>query len=235
MKKIVFIPVIALLIGLLSNCTNTDLEAKNMEQLYKENGVPVKIEKVEIKPFQVEESFYAELTGIEETSEYAAIADKVEKIHVKVGDSVKKDQVVLSFPTDNPAAQYNQSRLAFENAATSFKRIKNLYENGGISRQDLDNARTSFEVTQANWDAVRQSVMVKAPINGIITKVNVRESDNVHPGDELFTVSKTTKMKAKLWVSEKQIEKFKTGLAARAIWNDMDITGKSGSGRSLSQ
>jgi membrane fusion protein (multidrug efflux system) len=218
--------VLALAIALLSGCSSSQEEAKSMEQIYSEQGVPVRTEKIKLTGFEDKSTHNAVLSGIEESSAYAMISDKVDKVHFRVGDYVKKDDVVISFPTDNPAAQYYQAKVAYENAESAFKRIEELYSTGGISQQEMDNAQASYRVAQANWDAVKQSVLVRAPISGVLTKVNVRESDNVQPDDELLTVSRTEKMKAKLWISDREIGRFKPGLPAYAIWNDIRISGK---------
>ena len=67
--------------------------------------------------------------------------------------------------------------------------MQQYFEAGGLSQQDFDNAEAAFRVAETDWDAVRQSVKVKAPIAGVLTRLNVRESDNVEEEDELFTVS----------------------------------------------
>lgn len=226
MKRFIIpLSILALTTALLSGCGSSQEEAKSMEQIYSEQGVPVRTEKIKLAGFEDKSTHNAVLSGIEESSAYAMISDKVDKVHFKVGDYVKKDDVIISFPTDNPAAQFYQAKVAYENAESTFKRIEELYSTGGISQQDMDNAQASYRVAQANWDAVRQSVLVRAPISGILTKVNVRESDNVQPDDELLTVSQTEKMKAKLWISDKEIGRFKTGLPAYAAWNDIRISG----------
>ncbi|NIA31364.1 MAG: efflux RND transporter periplasmic adaptor subunit, partial [Actinobacteria bacterium] len=138
----------------------------------------------------------------------------------------KKDQVVVSFPTDNPAAQYYQTKVSFEHAQATLKRMKNLYESGGISLQEFENTKTQFKVVKANWEAVKQFVKVQAPISGIITQINVQESDNVHAGDALFTISQTFKLKSKFWVSESEIKDIHTGDSASATWGDVTIKGR---------
>jgi RND family efflux transporter MFP subunit len=197
-----------------------------MEQIYKEEGVPVKTVTVEPRIFETELSYHAVLSGIEESSAYAMVGDKVEKILVNVGDFVQKDQVLMTFPTDNPGAQYSQAKVAFENAKTAYKRVENLFNTGGISQQELDNAKAGYDVAAANWDAVQQSVKVRAPISGQVTKVNVTESENVRRDAELFMISKTNKLKAKVWVAESEIQQVKTELPAMAVWNDSTISGK---------
>ena len=227
MKRVLALLIVLLLSAtLLSSCGSQQEEAKSMEQIYSEEGVPVRTEKIRLTSFAERRTCNAVLSGIEESSAYAMISDKVERVGAKVGDSVKKNEVIVSFPTDNPAAQYYQAKVSFENAAAAYKRMEDLYASGGISRQNLDNAQTAFRVAEANWDAVQQSVLVRAPISGVLTKVNVRESDNVRKDEELFTVSRVDELKAKIWVSDKDIRSFKKGLSASAAWNDIEISGR---------
>ena len=227
MKKInALFVVLSLSVMLLSGCGSQQEEAKSMEQIYSEEGVQVRTEKVKLTGFEDKRSYNAALSGIEESSAYAVISDKIAKVHARVGDAVKKDEVIVSFPTDNPAAQYYQAKVSFENAAASYRRMEDLYATGGISQQELDNAKTAFWVAEANWDAVQQSVLVRAPISGVVTKVNVRESDNVREDEELFTVSRIDKLKAKIWVSDKDVRSFQRGLPASAAWRGTEISGR---------
>jgi len=208
-------------------CTEKKVEeSKNLEQIYKEEGLPVRVETVKQEDFKVEISFNSVLSGIKESGVYAPIGDKIEKIHVKVGDYVKKDQILLTFPTDSPSAQYNQAKVAFENYKAAYKRIEKLYKSGGISLQERDNTRAAFQVAKANWAAARQSIKVKAPINGYVTRVAVSETDNVKKENELFIISQTDRMKAKIWLSEEQIFEVKTGMPATASWKGYEIQGK---------
>ena len=207
-------------------CGSDQVETRNTEQIYAEEGVPVRVATVELTEFRTEFTYTATLTGIRESSAYAAIADRVAAIHVKVGDRVAKDDVIISFPTDNPAAQYYQAKVSFENARTSHERIENLYASGGVSRQALDNSQAAREVAEANWDAVRQAVEVKAPIDGVVTKIDVQESDNVEEDVELFTIARLDTMKARVWVAEKDVAEFIEGLPATARWNDRVLAGR---------
>jgi membrane fusion protein (multidrug efflux system) len=209
-----------------SSCRKEQLEAKNLEQIYKEEGIPVRIRKIETQSFQQILSFNSMLSGIKETSVFSLIADEVEKVYVKVGDYVEKDQVLLSFPTDNPTTRYFQAKVAFENAKKVYERMQNLFNDGGISRQELDNASTAFEVSKADWEAVQKTVEVKAPISGFITKINVRETDNVQYDEELFTISRTDRMKAIVWISEKEISDIEKGMPAYVMMNGQKIEGK---------
>lgn len=209
---------------LLTGC-GQEADSKNMEQLYAENGIPVKIKTVETRPFIKGLEYNAVITGLKESSAFTTLTDKVERINYQVGDQVEKDAVVMTFPTDNPSAQYFQSKLNYENAAATFKRMKSFYQTGGISKQDFDNAETSYKVAEANWNAIKQAIDVKAPISGIITKINVRETENVNKDDQLFTVAQIDKVKARVWVADRDINSVHLGQKAFAEWNGTTIFG----------
>jgi len=223
-----FIKTIAItlpMIWVMQSCGNSTAESKSMEQLHRENGLPVKTSTVQAQPISSTYTTHAVLSGIQESTAHAAVADRVDHILLRVGETVKKDDVILTFPTDNPAAQYMQARVNVEHSRTTTARMKALYESGGISRQEYDNVAAQCRVAEANFDAVQQSVKVRAPISGVLTRLDIQESDNVNPGDPLFTIARTEQLKAQLWVAENQISEIKKGNAARAMWNGHTITG----------
>ena len=64
MKKTIKIMIILLVIGFLfSGCDEEKIESKNMEQIYKEEGVPIKVEKIEKKAFERELTYNTILSG----------------------------------------------------------------------------------------------------------------------------------------------------------------------------
>jgi len=221
--NLIFTLIIAVI--LIQSCGKADSESKSMDQIYTDQGVPVKTTAIKLSTFDTGKTFHQTLTGIQQSTASAAVADKVEKINFSAGDKVKQNQVVMTFPVDNPAAQYFQAKSAFEHIKATLLRMQNLYDNGGISLQELENTKTQYKVIKANWAAARKSVKTTAPISGIITEINVCESDNVKPGDKLFTVSCTDRLKTKLWVSENHILEIAKGDEATASWNGRTIFG----------
>jgi membrane fusion protein (multidrug efflux system) len=215
---------LAVVLGI-TGCTREKKEARSMEQIYKDEGVPVRLITVTPTEFKTVLSFNSVLSGIRESTAYAPMGDKVEKILIKVGDYVKKDQVLVTFPVDSPSARYYQARVAFENARTAYRRIESLYKSGGISLQDRDNAKARYEVAEADWNSVKRMVKVKAPIGGYVTNVHVSETDNVDQDMPLVTIARTDRMKAEIWVSEDEIAGVESGMAAAAAWKGNRIQG----------
>lgn len=225
MKKIL-IAILALGLVLVGCGKKEEVESKNMEQVYQEQGIPVKVETAQAQEFSLDLDYTAKLSGLRETFASAMIGGKIEKIHVKTGDYVKKDDILMEFPEDTPAAQYLQAKSGFELAKSTYEKMQKVYEVGGISKVELDQIKTNFEVARANYDSASQMLKVRAPISGYITNITVNETDNVDGRTVLATVSQTSKLKAKIWATETEINDIKKGQKTVAIWNGKKLEGK---------
>jgi len=222
----VLIPLILSIGFSLTQCSGEAVSNNSMEKIYAEEGVPVRVAVVEPKLFETSLSYHAVLSGIEESSVHAMISDEVETISAAVGEYVEKNRILLRFPRSTPSARYRQAKVAYENAKLTYERIEQLYRNGSVAEQDRDNAKTAFDVARADWHSVRDMVEVTSPISGYVTRINVRESDTVAPGDLLMTISQIDRMKAKVWASDREITSIRTGQRATARWNGAEIEGR---------
>lgn len=224
--KIKWITPILLIAVLFLGCEKQDkTESKNMEQIYKEEGIPVDVQIMQEENFTKVLSYNTHLTGIKQSAAAAMMGGRIEKVHVKVGDYVEKDQVMFEFPEDAPAGQLNQARSANELAKATYERMNNLFKKGGISQQDLDGVKTQYDVSSANLDAALQMLKVRAPISGYVVSVNVKETDGVHAEDVLAFVSQTNKLKARVWVTEEEVTQIKKGQTSSVIWQDNTLKG----------
>ena len=197
-----------------------------MEQLHSELGVPVRTTPVVISTYQQTLKYNASLSGIEESTTSAMVGDVITNIRFKVGDRVKKGDLVLKFPPNTPAAQYEQAQSAFNSISAIHDRMYRLQQQGAISQQDYDNVKTQFDVSKANLQSSEQMINVLAPISGVITDIMVNVSENVFPGQPLFTVSSTNGYKAIIMVPESEISKVKKGTLVKATWEDISINGR---------
>ncbi|GAB4221861.1 MAG: efflux RND transporter periplasmic adaptor subunit [Spirochaetales bacterium] len=215
---------------LIASCTGKaakDQEAdafKSMEQIYAEEGIPVRIREVQRTAFSTHLKFPARLQAKVESTASAAVTDVVREIHANVGDPVEKDQVVVSFSTTNPA--YQQAKLALDNAESNFRRSRELYEQRGISQQAFEAAQNAYEMARTAFQSADDRIHVKAPISGILTRLWVQVSSNVKSGDKLFTVSNLDRMEAIVWVGAPEMEKIRVGQAVRLRWNEQVLAGR---------
>src|SRR3984957_13945883 len=111
---------------------------------------------------------------------------RVTAIHVRLGDTVKKDQLLMTIRSDDVSGGYSNYRMAVADeilAKTQFERAKDLYEHGAIAMNDLqvaqdteDKAKVAVDTSAEHLrllgndpDKQNSSVDVFAPTSGIIT------------------------------------------------------------------
>ncbi len=218
-----FFVVVVILAGLFA-CSKSKQES--LADIQKRKGMPVRVQKVADEEFTKEIYFTAGLKGYKQTSEFSPISAEVSGIEARVGQKVKKNQVVIRFPDDKPSANYLQAKSAYDNSEKIYRRMKKIFAKGGISKQEMDNVATQYKVDKANFESASKLVAITSPISGVMTAINVSLTDNISQGDFLFTVSDLSKLKAKLQASEAQIVQMREGQKVRAVWNDITLLGE---------
>ncbi len=225
-NKYIVLMIMVIIVIALSSCSKKKEEAKNMEQLQNELGIPVRVQTVELGTFEQYLRYNAVLGGIEESTAQSMVSDVITSINAKVGDRVSKGDIIVKFPINTPAAQYEQASSAFNSITAVYNRMQRLYDQGAISLQDFENVQTQYKVAKANLSSSEQMVNVRAPISGVITNIMVNPSEKTHPGQDLFTVASTGGYKAIIMVPDTEISKVRKGSKVTAKWMDKTITGK---------
>lgn len=167
----------------------------------------------------------------------------VTKLHVRVGQSVKAGQLLISISsTDLKAkkaqveASIHQAESAFENARKDYERFKSLHEKGSASQKELDNITTRYEVAKAGLEASSQMMKevdaqfafanITAPFTGVVTNTFVKEGDIAAPGVPLAAVEGTLSYQAAVMVPETQITRVKKGDEASVLIKSISKTVK---------
>lgn len=189
-----------------------------------EQGRPVTVRTVKSVPFSLLYEYPAEYKSSSESTAYAMIPDVVRRVHVKVGDKVKQDDIIISLSEDN--ATYQQAKIQVRNAETSFNRMYALYKENGVSKQDYDNALTALNVARESLKQVEEMIHIKAPISGTVTSLAVRVSANVGAGTPLFTISNQGSYEASFFVLPNEISDIRTGEAASITTGQKTIEGR---------
>jgi len=130
---------------------------------------------------------------------------KVESVSVKLGETVKKGQVLaqlnqLTFKLsyESATAQLKQAQASYQEAKNEFERYRQLSEQGLVSQSGFDNSRAAFESTKSAVDVAKaqlnianknlQDSKLLAPYDGIITKRLIEPSQQVAAGQSVFEI-----------------------------------------------
>ncbi|OGQ48459.1 MAG: hypothetical protein A3H42_06045 [Deltaproteobacteria bacterium RIFCSPLOWO2_02_FULL_46_8] len=102
---------------------------------------------------------------------------------VEEGDTVKKDQLIGTFER-------------YEQASRDYKRISKLYESGGATQQQVEEAALTLEDQQ-----------IKAPLDGVILTVIHEIGEVVSAGSPVVTLGDRSKLWVRVFVPEGYINR----------------------------
>src|SRR5216683_1134399 len=121
---------------------------------------------------------------------------RVVEVHARLGDTVKKGQVLLRLQSADMSAAFSDYRKAVADeklAKIQFERAKLLYDKGAISlndfqtaedvenkaQVDVENTTERIRVLGGNVDHPAAIVDVRAPVSGVITDQQVTNASGV--------------------------------------------------------
>ena len=132
------------------------------------------IEVLEVKildSYSITKKFPGKLLPVEQSQLAFEIPGKINNVYVDVGDSVKKGQVLAKLDDREASAQLNQAKAAYELSEQILERFINLRQQGHISIQDLDKARSDYIIAKSQFEFFEvklQQTNLLAPFNGVI-------------------------------------------------------------------
>ena len=133
--------------------------------------------------------------------------NRIQKINVDVGSFVSKGQILAEMDK----VQLTQQKLQLANAETELKRLKQLYEQGGISQSDYEAVELQYKVAKATCENLEQNTILRSPITGVVTARNYDRGDMYAMAAPIFTVQQITPVKLLVGVSETDYTKVKVG------------------------
>lgn len=134
---------------------------------------------------------------------------RIEKINAEVGDRVRKGQVLVVMDK----RQYLQSAVQTQSLETDFLRLKKLYEEGGVSKQQLDQLETQLSVSRHATSNLLENADLLSPITGVVTERAFDAGDIYSPSaGKILTVMSIDRVKVQVNVSEQYFTQVKMGM-----------------------
>ena len=206
MKTIFKIMSVAAAVVLAAGCSN--LKGNKADQaLVEETDPTVAVTQVSVREVPQEETYTTTIQAFVKNNIAPQTAGRISMILVDVGDFVKKGQVVAEMDQ----TQLAQVELQLKNNETELKRLKELYEVGGLSKSDLDAIEMAYNVSKTQYDNLKENATLVSPINGVITARNYDAGDMYAMSAPIYVVEQIAPVKLLIGVSESDYSKVKKG------------------------
>jgi HlyD family secretion protein len=217
----------------------------------REKAIKVAIEKVKRTDLTSIVSASGEVKPKKSVNISAHLPGRIVKIGVKEGQEVKEGDFLLRLDSaqyeanaerDRALIQFYQADLIKADATLKsnrsfYDREKNLYDNGLISKDELEKAKVQLDVSDASYRSIRFQIqqaqaslkstldnlsktVFTSPIDGVITSLRVEEGEMAiigtmnNPGTVLMTIADLSIMEVEVDVDETDVVGVRLGQMA---------------------
>ena len=205
MKTIFKIMSVVAAVVMAAGCSN--LKNKAADKPVEDTVPTVSVTQVSVREVPQEETYTTTIQAYVKNNIAPQTAGRISRILVDVGDFVKKGQVVAEMDQ----TQLAQVELQLKNNETELKRLKELYEVGGLSKSDLDAIEMAYNVSKTQYDNLKENATLVSPINGVITARNYDAGDMYAMSAPIYVVEQIAPVKLLVGVSETDYSKVKKG------------------------
>lgn len=192
------------------NTAKTDIVAQK--------NAAVSVKTTQVKTEEVTLGFVANgnFEPIQELTFSAEKSGKVISVLVKEGDYVNVGQTLVIVRSDVINVNAQTAKAVYDNAQADFARYENAYKSGGVTKQQLDQAKLALTNAAASLKQANINVgdtKLKAPIKGFINKKYIEPGSILTgmPATAMFDIVNVSKLKLKVTANESQVAGLKLG------------------------
>lgn len=165
----------------------------------------------------------------------------VNKVYVKVGDQVKKGQLLVSINNSDLSAKQAQvqagiteAKVGFTNAEKDYNRFKNLFADNSASQKEMDDMTANYEMAKARLEGAKQLrnevaaqfsyVNIRAPFSGVITNSFTDAGAMANPGTPLLAMESPGIFEVTAAVPENEISRIKADTEVEVLVKSINKT-----------
>lgn len=177
-------------------------------------SIPVTAKTLAFEPF----NHYIEVNGSVEAINAAYISPEIngqiKEIYVQEGDYVTKGQLLIRINSSILENSINEVKTSLELAKTVYEKQKQLWDKNIGSEMDYLQAKNNKEALENKLQTLQSQLdlaMVKAPIDGIVDVISVKEGEMAMPGMQMVQIINLNDLYVNADVSEAYLTKVKKG------------------------
>lgn len=163
----------------------------------------VKIAKVKQEPIALKKTFSGVLRASQSVGLSSLISGRIAKILVKIGQQVKKGDILVELDRLAAQAEVNANKARMDHARQVFLSMEKLAHIRG--RIEVEKARADWAVAKAEYEKAKVSLeytFIRAPFDGEVGFIPVSEGAMIEPRQELAKLVSSRPMRVEFDVGE---------------------------------
>jgi RND family efflux transporter MFP subunit len=157
------------------------------------------------------------IAGYNDVMVVSETSGRVVKVDAEVGDFKKAGSVLVEVDSELKEAAFKAAQVSYEKAQKDIERYEALYKEASISDSQIEQARWSFQTTEAQYIVAKRQLTdtkITTPISGIVTARYVNIGTMVMGAPQATSIANVvdiSRLKVKLNVAEKDVFSLKVG------------------------
>lgn len=162
----------------------------------------------------------------------AEASGRVVRVLVDEGSRVSAGQTLAVVEGDKLNVNVANAQANFDNAQQNVQRFESAFKTGGVTQQQLDQARLQFETAKNNLQSSKLTagdVTIKTSVSGIVNSRKIEPGTYVSPGTPAFEIVNVSSLKLRVNVDEKNVSSLSVGQSvdvSASVYTDKSYTGK---------
>ena len=218
------------------------------------HGTEIKTEKAVMGDLTAYYSTTGTLESVNRKEYYPSGNSKITNIYVKIGDVVKKDDILIEFETQDSSVQLKTAQIQYDNAVIQLNELKKQKENlsktqtksstygtqgtgtstGTASLDDqIKMQENQVEIARLNVQSIKdtankQQKNIRSDINGVVTSINGTAGNyaSLQMQQPLIVVEDTSNLQVELNVNQYDVPSLKVGQDVTVSFNGNETEGK---------
>lgn len=181
-------------------------------------AVKVTVQAAAEKADTVAAQYSGTIEAATETPLSFSVPGTVKRVFVKVGDGVKRGQVVAELDATSLQNSYDFALAQLEEAKDAYKRLKMLHDAKALAEIKWVEMQSKLKQAEAAAGIARralQDAKITAPFSGVVSQKLVDDGQTAAPGVPVITLLTSNELKVKMGVAENQIGNIRLGDRAR--------------------
>lgn len=204
-------------------------------------------------PAAMGQVFYGTAVPYDEANIQSKQSGTITMLKAEEGDSVTKGEILVRFDDSNIQLELEQAESAkksaqqqvqqaesnFKTVQTDFERTQKLFDDGLVSKQELDNITNRLESVRASLNSAKESVsqaetrinmikntlkdfQVTASLSGVIDQKNYNVGEVYQGGGVLYHVIQIDQMYGEVEVPETSIQTIQEKMPVKVVFDALE-------------